>query len=108
MYYNRLTITKSITLIIYFVFFLFLLDSVTFCDIGADPVGVIMSACVCYMWNLLYLHGFIRFSDGFLPHYLYCMWDFMVYDRVFECDSVDPILYRRNSFFIILPFYSDM
>jgi len=38
MYYNRLTITKSITLIIYFVFFLFLLDSVTFFDIGADPV----------------------------------------------------------------------
>lgn len=38
MYYNRLTITKSITLIIYFVFFLFLLDSVTFCDTGADSV----------------------------------------------------------------------
>lgn len=38
MYYNKRTITKSITVIIYFVFFLFLLDSVTFCDIGADPV----------------------------------------------------------------------
>ena len=38
MYYYRRTITKSITVIIYLVFFLFLLDSVTFCDIGADPV----------------------------------------------------------------------
>ena len=63
------------------------------------PAGVIMSVCGCYMWNLLYLHGFIRFSDGFLPHYLYCMWDFMVYDRVFEIGPVDPIIYRRNSFF---------
>ena len=62
------------------------------------PAGVIMSACGCYMWNLLYLHGFVRFSDGFLPHYLYCMWDFMVYDRAFEIGPVDPIIYRRNSF----------
>ena len=56
------------------------------------PVGVIMSACGCYMWNLLYLHGFVRFSGGFLPHYLYCMWGFMVYDMVFEIDPVDPII----------------
>ena len=44
------------------------------------------------MWNLLYLHGFVRFSDRFLPHYLYCMWGFMVYDMVFEIDPVDPII----------------
>ncbi len=54
------------------------------------PSGVIMFACGCYMWNLLYLHRFIRFSDGFLPHYLYCMWEFMVYDRVFEIGPVAP------------------
>lgn len=70
------------------------------------PAGVIMSVCGCYMWNLLYLHGFVRFSDGFLPHYLYCMWGFMVYDRVFEIGPVDPIIYRRNSFFITLLFSS--
>ena len=87
MYYNRRTITKSITVIIYLVFFIFL----GFCNVFVIsvrilyPAGVIMSACGCYMWNLLYLHGFVRFLlTVFLPHYLYCMWDFMVYDRVFE------------------------
>lgn len=38
----------------------------------------------------------------------YCMWGFMVYDRVFEIGPVDPIIYRRNSFFITLSFYSDL
>ena len=38
MHYCIGILTKSITVIIYLVFFLFLLDSVTFCDIGADPV----------------------------------------------------------------------
>ena len=32
----------------------------------------------------------------------------MVYDMVFEIGPVDPIIYRRNSFFITLSFCSDL